>query len=946
MKALLLDERRCAHTFLECRVGIPNQIKLLLDELFKNQEVSGLFRHRASVSQIESLRHSLEEERGVPTNTSIHTIAQCFLQWCYELPEPLLGSELYSPIQSCQEIENEQDRYRNLSLLLDAVPWWSQPLLYRVMELLYALTRPDVIASNGLNIIAVSIFATPFLLRSPQLGTISGRGMTMEEIDRVHMIAVASGSVMTQILIEQQPTIFQLMGRYQQELQTALVLKCDRLRELQTESVQYLITHPGAVVAAHSRAGPGSELSAEEMVGGHQRGGSGRGGEGEDEHEADYGIDDLFDCSDLTIAREREIYSAMYGLWEDLRTTHSRLNQYHQRNTSSSSPCSSPPSSPSESLSHLDDVIDERDDSAKPSGVNQKELLEWENSVPATTTRLLKLMKSKRWEVCFPVENALHEFNSQPGGMLAIKCLSLWLKRFGDKASLIICEFALRRKELCSLPMICVYLIQICLVSLKLVTPVSLTQVMTASKHHSPPLIIEHTKLRAIAREDCWSLLSDETALEQLFSISLLTFDDLWKHMGPTALAHPGTATLSASSPRTSPALVAQPLSSSSGWFRFSGSGSGSNKAQQIELSKDLLAGCMTGCRVLLEELLYVNQVTTVEQLWKIWTEQRLVRQQLVVEAQLHRTKQEKLEKELQLKQSQQDAMNEEMERESQELLNKNKGGNQSPSSPSCKVTEYHAGDHTSVSESTAVAAAGGPTGTLPRLPTFMKEFVGVTSSIFGPREEMILSLEEMEVLEEHLPMSLQCCDWELKYSLARDGASLATLVRFGRGCRRTLLVIEDTHGCHFGAVVSDDPWAITGDKYYGSGTCRVFSFHNTSSPSAVGAAFKMYEATMKNYYFMLTSQEMIGLGGGGGGFALLLDGDLNHGTSSSHCETFDSPVLSTETAFVCARCNLFSIHRSDGSDDIEMRRGGGGARRGGGGEKDGKSLFQIEMME
>jgi hypothetical protein len=961
LKTLLLDERRCAHTFLDYRIGIPNQIKLLVDELLRNVEVPGLFRHRVSVSEIESLRRSLEEERGIPAKTSIHTVAQCFLQWCYELPEPLLGYELYSPIQSCQEIENEDDRYRNIALLLDAVAWWNQPLLFQVMKLLFSLTRPGAMESNSLNIIAVSIFSTPFILRSPQLGSIYGRGMTIEEIDRIHMIAVASGSVTTQILIENQPIIFQHMGRYLQELQTNLVSKCDRLRQLQKESLQYLITHP-----ALQEKKKVSEFSSAVMLGG----GGGDGGDGNDEIEAEYGIDDLYDCSDLTIAREREVYHAMYALWEDLRPTHYRLIQAQKAQTpeeeqEAAAEMTSKPlfSGGVVSLHDLDDVGDERDPIRDRSSREiDEELEEWENSVPATNTRLLKLMKSRRWEVCFPVENALHEFNSQPGGILAIRCLSLWLKRFGDKASLIICEFALKRKEFCSLPIVCVYLIQICLVSLKLVTPQSLTQVMStknASLQANGPEI-NHIKLRTLARQECWSLLSDETCLEQLFSISLLTFDDLWKHMSPSseidvlAQRNPSSApTVAMATTSSLPASGANNLSASRGWLRFS-NGSLPHDQRKIELSKDLLAGCMTGCRVLLDELLYVNHVTTVEQLWKVWTEQRLLRQQVVVEAQLNRTKQVKIEKELQLKQQQQDLMNAEIEQETQKLIEK-----EIKSQNSCQISEY--------SEDTFGLSHSGAVGTFASSkPILVKMFAGVQSHVYGEREEMILSLHEMEVLEENLPLGLQCCDWDLKYSLARDGASLETLVRLGKGCRRTILVIEDTNGCHFGAIIADDPWVITGDKYYGSGTCRVFSFHNANanatSPEAGHSpprrvdpsdTFRIYETSMKNYYFMFTSQDMIGIGGGGGGFALLLDNDLNHGSSNANCETFDSPVLSSESEFICSRCNLYSIHRSDGSDDIDKKtlrgqimssRTTSSIPRDVSSDRGGEPLFKIEM--
>ncbi len=949
----MLDERRCAYCYLEYRIGIPNQIKLLIDTLLKNTDVPGLFRNRAPVTQIELLRRSLEEERGIPPDTSIHTVAQCFLQWLYELPEPLIGYELFSPIQSCQEIEIEVDRLRNISLLLDAVPWWNQPCLNQVMKLLYALTRPEKTQLNQLNIIAVSIFATPFIIRSSVVGPISGRGMTNDEIDRLHMIAVASGSVVTQLFIEYQPIIFERMRKQQLDLYDALKTKCDRLRDIQIESLQFLITHPASSKKSETWTEKESKLEANDG----------------DENDDEYLIDEMWDTSELTIARERELYLAMYTLWEDLRITHYRLHEYQLQNEQTKNTEQTPSDSiPSESLegsatstatspqkvllrcleiesaTQLDDVVDERDDFANR--VETEDLLDWENSVPASTERLMKLMKSKRWEVCFPVENALREFNSQPGGMLAIRYLSQFIKRFGDKASLIICEFALKRSAFCSLPMVCIYLTQICLVGLKLVSPHQFTQIMASHSHphsishssssspqnSSPSPVssvvvssntngsegeIDYIKIRTIAREMCWTLLNEDTCLEQLLSISLLTFDDLWKHMLPSDGGGLNDST------RSDPPEVSKKLSK---WFQFPTSSPSQSLTQQQQLGKDLLAACMTGCRILIDELLYVNNVTTSEELWKLWTEQRILRQQTVVEAQLNYSKQQFIEKELQTKYSQQEQYNKEIEEENKLQVEQ-------------RIKE---------SQSCQISPSADPS-------VLLKVTSGITSKIYGNRDDIILSLHEIEVLEEHLPASIQCCDWELKYSLTRDGASINTMIRLARGCRQTLLVIEDTYGCHFGAVVVDDPWMMMGDKYYGNGTCRVFSFHNTEEKTTetessnmtesykkkcVESLFRIYESSMKNYYFMLTSPDTIGLGGGGGGFAIMLDGDLNHGTSNNNCETFDSPVLSTHSEFICSRCNLYSIRRSDGNDDIDREKK---KSLGVSGRTPQKSLFQIE---
>jgi hypothetical protein len=113
----------------------------------------------------------------------------------------------------------------------------------------------------------------------------------------------------------------------------------------------------------------------------------------------------------------------------------------------------------------------------------------------------------------------------------------------------------------------------------------------------------------------------------------------------------------------------------------------------------------------------------------------------------------------------------------------------------------------------------------------------------------------------------LQCCDWDLSYSLLRDGASLEALLRAAGSSQRTILAIEDSFGRKFGGVVCDDVWRMEGERYFGSGTCMVFTFQPKEKAAAAGGGkgkggmteLKMYPASMRNEYFMLMSHTSIG---------------------------------------------------------------------------------------
>jgi hypothetical protein len=58
----------------------------------------------------------------------------------------------------------------------------------------------------------------------------------------------------------------------------------------------------------------------------------------------------------------------------------------------------------------------------------------------------------------------------------------------------------------------------------------------------------------------------------------------------------------------------------------------------------------------------------------------------------------------------------------------------------------------------------------------------------------------------------------------------------------------------------------------------------------------EVYKWTTKNNYFLVGMEDALGFGGGGG-FALWLDANFNHG-HSNRCDTYGSPVLGAAEEF------------------------------------------------
>ncbi|XP_068642838.1 uncharacterized protein [Aristolochia californica] len=153
----------------------------------------------------------------------------------------------------------------------------------------------------------------------------------------------------------------------------------------------------------------------------------------------------------------------------------------------------------------------------------------------------------------------------------------------------------------------------------------------------------------------------------------------------------------------------------------------------------------------------------------------------------------------------------------------------------------------------------------------------------------LLLSESTRRSLYISLPVLVQERKWILLYSTWRHGISLSTLYRRSMLCPGfSLLVVGDRTGAVFGGLI-EAPLGLTNRRKY-QGTNNTFVFSNRSSNLAV------FRPTGANRYFTLCSSDYLALGGGGH-FALYLDGDLLTGSSSAS-ETFGNSCLANSQDF------------------------------------------------
>jgi hypothetical protein len=257
MKDLLLDEYRCQNAFIDPTLGIPTQSMKMIQFIYQHANTSQLFRQSPSVQEVEELKRSIENERGitVTANTTttnqqytfdISAVAYLFVQWLLQLPEPLFGYDHYEAIIACQEIEDKQERIRNLSIILYETPWYNKPLLLKVCGLFQHLLKPEIASVNQLNIIAMALLFTPCLLRPTQDQKLLAHSNI--DPDSLHMSATAAGSTIIEFFILHSQEILKPIVDEISLKQQKLSEKCTRIRKLQEESqiqvdIQKLVDH-------------------------------------------------------------------------------------------------------------------------------------------------------------------------------------------------------------------------------------------------------------------------------------------------------------------------------------------------------------------------------------------------------------------------------------------------------------------------------------------------------------------------------------------------------------------------------------------------------------------------------------------------------------------------------------------------------------------------------
>lgn len=165
--------------------------------------------------------------------------------------------------------------------------------------------------------------------------------------------------------------------------------------------------------------------------------------------------------------------------------------------------------------------------------------------------------------------------------------------------------------------------------------------------------------------------------------------------------------------------------------------------------------------------------------------------------------------------------------------------------------------------------------------------------------DSSFIYVELYEFLQASLPNIVKGCQWVLLYSTLKHGISLRTLIRKSADLSGPgLLVVGDRKGAVFGGLLDCPIKPCPKRKYQGTNQTFVFTTRYGEP--------RLFRSTGANRYFYLCLNDFLAFGGGGN-FALAMDGDLLTG-SSGPCETFGSSCLAHDPEFELKNVELWGF--------------------------------------
>lgn len=478
LKTLLCDEFRCTHAYLDAALGIPTQAIKMLHFISTHANAPQLFRHRPAAHAVEDFKRLVENEANTfaPT-TDVNVVAFVLLQWLTQLPEPLLGYDHYYAILACQELEDTSERIRNLAILINDTPWYHKPLLARVLALFQRCLQPENTTTNHLNVIAISLLATPLLLRPPPSDT---DFYSTSDVDALQMAVTASGSTIVEFLLAHVDEILQPLHEELSERQRLLSEKCERIHQWQedlTKPVDLLLSVPASSPASSSLNASTNSLDSNSA-----RTAAALKAEARSLAVPSTSSTATDSVSNGASARLAEQETLVRELWVALghvdrhfvaalqsSTSHAPVDAMSSLLESSQKATDSADVSLLEEIAAFEAAEQRRDPMKRKEGEKEerKEGIVYGDVLHDHAAKtadvhavaqlsLAQLLADERWQRCaFTLNRVALQDLQAPLGFVTLRCLVRFLQMYQEKAVQMALDFAQSRRRFCSLPQVC-----------------------------------------------------------------------------------------------------------------------------------------------------------------------------------------------------------------------------------------------------------------------------------------------------------------------------------------------------------------------------------------------------------------------------------------------------------------------------------------------------------
>ncbi|OQR84772.1 hypothetical protein ACHHYP_12974 [Achlya hypogyna] len=158
----------CGLARFDTALGLPDVVEACVCYLHRKLATPGLFQVHLASEHVLDLRDAIEELGGFHKSMAIdpHEVISVLLQYLWELPEALLTEDRMDAfIALGKSASDDKATLKSLRALVNDLPWYTKPLLERLLHLFARSFTPEFQQKSGLELHTLAVLLSPIMLR-------------------------------------------------------------------------------------------------------------------------------------------------------------------------------------------------------------------------------------------------------------------------------------------------------------------------------------------------------------------------------------------------------------------------------------------------------------------------------------------------------------------------------------------------------------------------------------------------------------------------------------------------------------------------------------------------------------------------------------------------------------------------------------------------------------